>query len=62
MGFKRDRHRLSPLLPGPAHYLAQHVAVRSMNAIKVPDADHRWPEIGGNIFEFVKNVHLGNFH
>ena len=57
MGLEGDCHRLGALLPRAAHDLLQHVAVGAMHAVKVPDAHQRRAEAGGNILEFVEDLH-----
>ena len=57
MGLEGDRHRLGALLPRALHDFLEHVAVSAMHAVKVPDAHQRRAEVGGNILEFVEDLH-----
>jgi hypothetical protein len=43
---------------GPADDLRKHAEVGAMHAVKVSHTDYCGPKPGGNIFEFVKNLHL----
>ena len=57
MGLEGDRHRLGALLPRPLNDLFEHVAMGAMDAVKVPDADQRRAEAGGDVLEFVEDMH-----
>ena len=57
MRLEADCHRFGILLPRATHNFFEHMAMRAMNAVKVPDAHQRRAEAGGNFFEFVEDVH-----
>ncbi len=57
MRLKADRHCFCILLPGAAHNLLEHVAVRTVNAVEIADAYQRGAEVGGNFLEFVEDLH-----
>ncbi len=57
MGLEGDRHRLGALLPGAAHDFLEHVTVGAMDAVKIPDAHQRRSVTGGDVLEFVEDLH-----
>jgi hypothetical protein len=42
------------------HNFAENKPVRAMNAVEVADTNDRRPEISGNVFEFVEDLHQGS--
>ena len=61
MRLEGHRHRLGPLLPRPLDDLFEHAAMGAMDAVKVPNAHQRRPEAGGNVLEFVEDMHEVSF-
>jgi len=57
MRLERNRYRLALLLSCAADDVGQHAGMGPMHAVKVPHAQERWTEAGGNVIEFVKNLH-----
>ena len=57
MRLERNRYRLALLLSRAADDVGQHAGMGPMHAVKVPHAQERWTEAGGNVIEFVKNLH-----
>src|ERR1700687_5880948 len=57
MRLKRYGNSLGSARPSPGNDLAQYVRMRAMHSVKVADADQRRAEVGGNVFEFVENLH-----
>ena len=57
MRFERHRDGLAAAGSSAGNNLPQDVRVRLMYAVKISDADERRAEVGGNIVEFVKNLH-----
>src|SRR5579864_7087200 len=57
MRLERNRYRLALLLSCAADDIGQHAGMGPMDAIKVPYAQQRSTEAGGNVIEFVKNLH-----
>src|SRR3954451_12925806 len=57
MRFEAHRHRLRVLLTGATNDFFEHMAVRTMNAVKIPNAHQRRAKAGGNFLEFVEDLH-----
>ena len=57
MGFEGDRHRLGALLPCAAYDLLEYMTVGAVDTVEIPDTHDRRTEVGGNILEFVEDLH-----
>ena len=58
MRFEGDGDGLPIFLPRPLDDLREHVDVRVMHAVKVPNAYERGTEVRGYFFEFVEDSHV----
>jgi len=59
MRFERDRYTLRPGSPRTGHDFRKHMGMRPVYAVEIAYADARGPEVGGNLVEFVKDLHRG---
>src|SRR5580692_6151081 len=57
MRLERNRYRFALFLSRAADDVVQHAGMGPMHAVKVAHAQQRWTEAGGNVIEFVKNLH-----
>lgn len=57
MRLKGYCNRFAPTLSRARHNLMQHMRMRAMYSVKIPDADQGRAEISRNVVEFVKNQH-----
>jgi len=59
MRLKGHSHGPGLMVSRPQHDFPQHMRMRPMHSVKVAHADQRRAKVGGNIVEFVKDLHKG---
>src|SRR5579862_3860116 len=57
MRFKGHRNRFAAVRPSPPHNFAQHMGMRAVHTVEISHAEKRRPELRGNIFEFMEDLH-----
>jgi hypothetical protein len=58
MRLKTNRQRLPPEFAGTIDHNREHLDMGAMHPVKIPNARYGRPEVGRNVLEFVKRMHL----